>query len=182
MAVRTKQDRAFVVRPRNILLMSAPLRLGRNSLLSRTPWAPGGHRRQMAGEGSTEGHILWGPLQLNGASSDGLISGKTDIGAGIASRPFKFPTESRGQSIRLPARPRPICTVRPHFIRHEMVKEFLCLFRGKSTLSLLKRKTSYVRLGDIFKYLIHTDSSSRSRHEGGAVLVHEAPSAWNTQF
>lgn len=79
----------------------------------------------MAGEGSTEGQILWGPLQLHGASSDGLICGKTNRGAGITFSTVKFPTESRGQSIRLPARPRPICAVRPHFIRHEMVKGFL---------------------------------------------------------
>lgn len=82
----------------------------------------------MAGEGSTEGHILWGPLQLNGASSDGLISGKTNLGAGITFSTFKFPTETRWQSIRLPARPRPIWGVRPHFIHHEMVKGFPFLF------------------------------------------------------
>lgn len=128
MAARTKQDRAFVVRPRNILLMSAPLRLARSSLPPPCPCAPGGHRRQMAGEGSTEGHILWGPLQLNGASSDGLISGKTNLGAGIAFSTFKFPTETRWQTIRLPARPRPIWGVRPRSIRHEMVKGFPLLF------------------------------------------------------
>lgn len=84
----------------------------------------------MAGEGSTEGHILWGPLQVNGASTDGLIDGKTSRAAGITFSTVKFPTESRGQSIRLPARTRPVCAVRPLVIRHEMVKGILSNVRN----------------------------------------------------
>lgn len=151
MADRAKQDRAFVVRPRIILLMSAPLRLAHSSLPGlppHTPWAPGGHRRQMAGEGSPEGHILWGPLQVNGPPTDGLIDGKTSRGAGITFSTVKFPTESRGQSIRLPARPRPICAVRPLVIRHEMVKGFLSYFEEFSS-SLLREQTSYVKVRNI---------------------------------
>lgn len=125
----------------------------------------------MAGEGSTEGHILWGPLQVHGASTDGLIDGKTSRAAGITFSTVKFPTESRGQSIRLPARTRPICAVRPLAIRHEMVKEFLFLFW---TIFLISSwgKTSCVSVRYIFNVIIATGCSFRSRHKSGAVLVH----------